>query len=103
MEVSQTNANLELEDRIGQEEKHQRFDPSLRAENLPRTVLIDLWQRTVIAYENLFRTWYIAVGDRFGATVAEGLASEAWPKYHKDIPMRDLFFDDLKLASRGCN
>ena len=101
MEVSQTNANLELEDRIGQEEKHQRFDPSLRAENLPRTVLIDLWQRTVIAYENLFRTWYIAVGDRFGATVAEGLASEAWPQYHKDIPMRELFFDDLKLGLAG--
>jgi hypothetical protein len=80
------------------EKKDQGFDPSLRAAGLSRTVLIDLWHRTVAAYDNLFRTWHKAVSDRFGETVAEELATRAWPQYHKGIAMRELFFDDLKLG-----
>jgi hypothetical protein len=76
----------------------QSFDPTLRARDLPRTVLIDLWHRTVIAHENLFRTWHGAVSDRFGEPVAEEFAAKAWPQYHKDFPMHELFFDDLKLG-----
>lgn len=78
--------------------KAQIFDPSLRAENLPIPVLIDLWHRTVMAHENLFRTWHSAASERFSNEVAEDLASKAWPQYHSDFPMRELFFDDLKLA-----
>lgn len=81
-----------------EEVKAQRFDPSLRARALSRTVLIDLWRRTVAAYENLFRTWHKAVSDRFGEAIAEELATRAWPQYHKGVSMRGLFFDDLKLG-----
>jgi hypothetical protein len=81
-----------------QEKTDQGFDPLLRAEDLSRTVLIDLWQRTVTAHENLFRTWYGSVSDRFGETVAKDLAGRAWPKYRKDVSMLELFSDDLKLA-----
>jgi hypothetical protein len=52
----------------------------------------------VAAYDNLFRTWYKAVSDRFGETVAEEFATRAWPQYHKGVSMRELFFDDLKLG-----
>ncbi len=80
------------------EKKGHGFDPSLRAAELPRTVLIDLWHRTVAAYESLFRTWHKAVSDRFGEMMAEELATKAWPQYHKGVSMRQLFFDDLKLG-----
>lgn len=79
----------------------QGFDSSLRAEYLPKTVLIDLWHRTVTAHEHLFRTWHSAVSDRFGEVIAEELAAKSWPQYHKDISMRELFFDDLKLGIAG--
>lgn len=79
-------------------EKLEGFDSSLRAECLPVAVLIDLWHRTVMAHENLFRTWHSAVCDRFGEGIAEELAGKAWPQYHKGISMRALFLDDLKLG-----
>ena len=81
-----------------EEKKDQGFDPSFGAKNLPRTVLIDLWHRTVLAHENLFRTWHSAVSDRFGEAVAEDLAKQAWPQYQNNFSMRELFFDDLKLG-----
>jgi hypothetical protein len=79
----------------------QGFDSSLRAEHLPTTVLIDLWHRTVTAHEHLFRTWHAAVSERFGQEAAEALAAKAWPQYNKDISMRELFLDDLKLGIAG--
>ncbi len=78
--------------------KDQGFDPSLKAEALPKSVLIDLWQRTGAAHENLFRIWYDAVKNRSGETAAENLAGKAWPQYSKGAGMREIFFDDLKLA-----
>jgi hypothetical protein len=93
-----THNESKEEDCMKEEGKAQRFDPSLKASDLSRTVLIDLWHRTITAYGNLFRTWHKAVSDRFGETIAEELATRAWPQYHKGIPMRELFFDDLKLG-----
>ena len=83
---------------MAQERTDQGFNPSLRAKDLPKPVLIDLWHRTVAAHENLFRTWHGAVTERFGQEVAEAFAAKAWPQYHPGFPMRQLFFDDLKLG-----
>jgi hypothetical protein len=83
------------------EKREHAFDPSLKAADLPTTVLIDLWHRTIAAHENLFRTWHRAVTERFGEAVAEDFAKRAWPQYHKDYSMRRLFFDDLKLGLAG--
>lgn len=84
-----------------EESKYQGFDPSLRAEDLPIPVLTDLWHRTIIAHEHLFRTWHSAVSDRFGETIAEEFAVKTWPQYRKDVSMREIFFDDLKLGIAG--
>ncbi len=83
---------------MAQEKTDQGFDPSWRAGDLPQPVLIDLWHLTVAAHENLFRTWHDAAGERFGPEVVEALAAKAWPQYRPGFPMRQLFFDDLKLA-----
>ena len=101
MKPPQAHKESKMEDRMQKERTEQSFDPSLRAENLPGSVLIDLWHRTVTAHEHLFCTWQTAVIDRFGEMIAEDLAAKSWPQYYKDISMRDLFFDDLKLGIAG--
>lgn len=80
------------------ENKYQGFNPSLKAEDLPNTVLTGLWQRTGEAHENLFQIWYNAVSNHSGESVAKDFAGKAWPQYLKGASMREIFFDDLKLA-----
>lgn len=73
------------------------FDPERRADELPRETLVDLWQRTVDAHQKLCDTWYTAITDKYGTSVAEEAARAGWPKRKGDALPKDLFYDDLRF------
>lgn len=73
------------------------FKPNLKAHELPRETLVDLWRRTADAHELLCETWAAAVTERFGREVAETVALGGWPLKKTGATPRELFFDDLRF------
>jgi hypothetical protein len=73
------------------------FKSNLKAHELPRETLVDLWRRTVDAHELLCETWAAAVTERFGHEVAEAVALGGWPLKKTGATPRELFFDDLRF------
>ena len=74
------------------------FESALKPYELPRSTLVDLWERTVAAHEHLNRVWGEAVTARFGAFVADDIAIEGWPLRGKGATPRELFYDDLRFV-----
>jgi hypothetical protein len=73
------------------------FKPNLKAHELPRDTLVDLWHRTVGAHELLCETWAAAVTAKYGQEVAEAMALRGWPLKNTGATPRELFFDDLRF------
>ena len=73
------------------------FKPDLKAHELPRETLVDLWHRTVDAHEKLRETWHSAVADKYGREVAETIALGGWPLNKTAATPKELFFDDLRF------
>jgi hypothetical protein len=76
-----------------------RFDPELAVENLPKPVLVELWQRTAAAHGHLFGLWREAVEARFGEQVTSELVTEVAPKLAAGADLREVFFDDLNMMA----
>ena len=74
------------------------FNPSLRAHELPRETLVDLWRRTEDAHSKLFNTWFSAVERKHGREVAEAVGTGGWPLRKTGATPKELFFDDLENA-----
>jgi hypothetical protein len=75
------------------------FDPELALEDLPKPVLVELWQRTVAAHEHLFGLWREAAKARFGEEVTSELVAEVAPKLAAEAGLRGVFFDDLNMMA----
>jgi hypothetical protein len=75
------------------------FNPDLKAHELPRETLVDLWHRTVKAHELLFETWFAAVSQKYGDDVAEAVAVRGWPLRKAGATPKELFFDDLRFIT----
>jgi hypothetical protein len=73
------------------------FKSNLKAHELPRETLVDLWRRTEQAHEKLRDTWFAAVSDKYGQNVAEVVALDGWPLEKAGAAPRELFFDDLRF------
>ena len=73
------------------------FQPKLAPHELPREVLIDLWDRTVQAHEHLTEVWSEAVTARHGGEAADAIAKEGWPLVERGVSPKALFFDDLRF------
>ena len=73
------------------------FKPNLKAHELPRETLVDLWHRTAHAHEKLCETWFAAVAERCGSPVAEAVALGGWPLKRAGATPKELFFDDLRF------
>ena len=76
-----------------------RFDPELALEDLPKPVLVELWQRTVAAHEHLFGLWREATRARFGEEATSELAAEVAPQLAAGAGLRGVFFDDLNMMA----
>ena len=55
------------------------FKSDLKAHELPRETLVDLWRRTEQAHERLCDTWFAAVSEKYGRNVADAVALGGWP------------------------
>lgn len=75
----------------------ERFKADLKAHELPRATLVDLWHRTAHAHEQLYETWFAAVADKYGENAANAVALRGWPLKEKGATPRELFFDDLRF------
>jgi len=73
------------------------FNPNLKAHELPRETLVDLWRRTADAHEKLCETWFSVVADKYGRDVANAVALEGWPLKCNGATSKELFFDDLRF------
>lgn len=73
------------------------FDPRLKAHELPRATLVELWRRTVDAHERLSTTWHSAISDKYGAAVADEAALSGWPRKAIGASPKELFYDDLRF------
>jgi hypothetical protein len=73
------------------------FNPNLKAHELPRETLVDLWRRTADAHEKLCETWSSVVADKYGRDVANAVALEGWPLKCNGATSKELFFDDLRF------
>ena len=73
------------------------FKPNLKAHELPRGTLVDLWHRTTQAHENLCETWFAAVAEKYGQEVADAVALDGWPLRKTGATPKELFFDDLRF------
>ena len=73
------------------------FDPRLKAHELPRDTLLELWRRTVDAHEKLSITWQAAISDKYGAAVADEAALAGWPRKATGASPKELFYDDLRF------
>jgi hypothetical protein len=73
------------------------FEPNLKAHELPRETLVDLWHRTADAHEKLRETWHSAVAGKYGQEVAETVALGGWPLKKAGATPKELFFDDLRF------
>ena len=75
----------------------EAFNPNLKAHELPREILVELWRRTVDAHERLSVTWCEAVSKKYGRQVAEAVAIAGWPLRDSGATPKELFFDDLRF------
>ena len=75
------------------------FDPELALEDLPKPVLVELWQRTVAAHEHLFGLWREAAKARFGEDATSELVAEVAPRLGAGAGLREVFFDDLNMMA----
>ena len=75
----------------------ETFNPELKAHELPREVLVDLWRRTVDAHERLSVTWRESVSKKYGRDVADAVAIAGWPLRNSGATPKELFFDDLRF------
>jgi hypothetical protein len=75
------------------------FNPDLKAHELPRETLVDLWRRTVQAHALLFETWFAAVSAKYGEDIAESVALRGWPLRKIGATPKELFFDDLRFIT----
>jgi hypothetical protein len=73
------------------------FKPNLKAHELPRETLVDLWRRTEQAHEKLCETWFAAVAEQYGRDVADAVALGGWPLKKAGATPKELFFDDLRF------
>ena len=73
------------------------FNSKLRAHELPRETLVDLWGRTEDAHHKLFDSWFAAVAKKHGNEVADEVATRGWPLRKSGATPRELFFDDLRF------
>lgn len=73
------------------------FNANLKAHELPRDTLIDLWRRTVDAHEKLSDTWHEAVSSKHGRQTADAVALRGWPLRKTGATAKELFFDDLRF------
>jgi len=73
------------------------FNASLKAHELPRETLVDLWHRTVQAHEKLFETWFAAVCEKYGEDLANAVARRGWPLTDTGATPKELFLDDLRF------
>ena len=73
------------------------FKPNLKAHELPREALIDLWHRTVDAHAKLRETWSSAVAGKYGQEVADAVSLRGWPLGKTSATPKQLFFDDLRF------
>jgi len=73
------------------------FKPDLKAHELPRETLVDLWRRTAQAHELLSETWSAAVAQKYGEDVADAVALRGWPLRKSGATPKELFFDDLRF------
>lgn len=73
------------------------FNPRLKAHELPRETLVELWDRTVDAHERLSITWHGAISDKYGSAVAETAVARGWPRKAKGASPKELFYDDLRF------
>jgi hypothetical protein len=74
------------------------FKSNLKAHELPRETLVDLWRRTEQAHEKLCATWFAAVSDKYGRDVADSVALGGWPLRKTGATPKELFFDDLRFV-----
>jgi hypothetical protein len=79
-------------------EMGEPFKPNLKAHELPRATLVELWHRTVLAQEKLCETWFDTVRERFGRNAAEAIAAAGWPLKRAGATPKELFFDDLRFV-----
>ncbi len=70
----------------------------VRAAELPKATLLDLWERTGAAHTDLLMAWHRAVAERFDASFADRLADEGWPQRTQGASPRRLFSDDLRFT-----
>jgi len=73
------------------------FKPNLKAHELPREILVDLWRRTEDAHAKLYETWFEAVADKYGHEIASAVALQGWPLRKTGATHREIFFDDLRF------
>ena len=73
------------------------FKPNLKAHELPRETLVDLWRRTAHAHEKLCETWFATVAQKCGPDVADAVALRGWPLKKVGATPKELFFDDLRF------
>ncbi len=73
------------------------FNPRLKAHELPRETLVELWRRTVDAHEKLSITWHSVISDKYGAAVADRAALSGWPRKALGASPKELFYDDLRF------
>jgi hypothetical protein len=76
-----------------------RFDPHLALEDLPKPVLVELWQRTVAAHERLFGLWREAAKARLGEDATSELVAKVAPGLAAGAGPRAVFFDDLNTMA----
>ena len=75
------------------------FDPKLKAKDLPKPVLVELWQRTVSAHENLFGLWKSAASDHLGEEVVNELVDQVAPRLADGASLREVCFDDINMMA----
>jgi hypothetical protein len=75
------------------------FDPSLKAKDLPEPVLVELWQRTVSAHENLFGWWKSTTSHHLGEEVVNEFVDQVAPRLADGASLREICFDDINMMA----
>jgi hypothetical protein len=75
------------------------FDPDLKTKDLPKPVLVELWQRTVSAHENLFDLWKSTAQDHLDEGVVNELVDQVAPRLADGAGLREICFEDINMMA----
>ena len=75
------------------------FDANLKAKDLPKPVLVELWQRTVSAHEKLFGSWESTASDHLGEEAVNQLVDQVAPRLADGASLREVCFDDINMMA----